>query len=513
MTSTKFLHVADVHLGKKQYHLNERYNDYFRVFRYVLNISIEKAVDFILICGDLIDSEQGVTPSLLGDIIFSITEFKNKCKVTLGRDIPILCIEGNHENPFFSDHTWLKLLTDLKLIILLSGEYNPQAKSLTFGSGGKYTVNNICVHGVSYYGTSTSDLYPLIQKEIKKFDNQFNVLMMHFGIAKYDSRKPGEELTQSLINLHENVDYLALGHFHNQYILPEGEKDSWILNPGSLENNEITELESDRGAFLIEVFDDATFQITKITCENGTTEDRFSIPNRKFFAFNETALFDLSETKSFNEAVQFVLDRLKKLGIPPKTEGDLDISDLDVPVVYFTLSGIVPYSRREININILRQSIMENFNVLGVRILNRVLSSMDEPILMREDMTFDQMEKEILEGIIDNEEEYKLHKDEILDLFLKIKKGLIDSPQYDKIKDFVYRWFDTNITMFLDTIKKQEEEPIEEKVNKTPKVKVKKRQVEKKSVETELDSDKLKEFNKQLEEDDSDLIDDKDLEF
>jgi len=513
MTSTKFLHLADVHLGKKQYHLKERYNDYYRAFRYVLNVGIEEAVDFILICGDLIDSEQSVTPSMLGDIIFSINEFNDKCKVTLGRDIPILCIEGNHENPFFSDHTWLKLLTDLKLIILLSGEYNPQAKSLTFGSGGKYTVNNICVHGISYYGTSTSDLYPLIHKEIKKFDNQFNVLMMHFGIAKYDSRKPGEELTQSLIDLHENVDYLALGHFHNQYILPEGEKDSWILNPGSLENNEITELENDRGAFLIEVFDDATFQFTKITCENGTTEDRFSIPNRKFFAFNETALFDLSETKSFNEAVQFVLDRLKKLGIPLRTKEDLDTSNLDVPVVYFTLSGILPYSRREININTLRQSIMENFDVLGVRILNRVLSSMDEPILMREEMTFDQMEKEILEGIIDNEEEYKLHKDEIINLFLKIKKGLIDVPKYDEIKDLVYRWFDTNINMFLDAIKKQEEEPIEEEVKKTPKTRTKKKQVKEKSVQTELNFDKFKKLNNQLEDDDSDLIDDRDLEF
>lgn len=513
MTSTKFLHVADVHLGKKQYNLEERYNDYFRAFRYVLNMGIEEDVDFILICGDLIDSEQSITPSMLGDIIFSITEFKDKCKVTLGKDIPLLCIEGNHENPFFSDHTWLKLLTDLKLIILLSGVYDPQAKSLTFGSGGKYTVNNICVHGISYYGSSTSDLYPLIQKEIKKFDNQFNILMMHFGIAKYDSRKPGEELTQSLIDLHENVDYLALGHFHNQYILPEGEKDSWILNPDSLENNEITELENDRGAFLIEVFDDATFQFTKIMCENGTTEDRFSIPNRKFFAFNETALFELSETKSFTEAVEFVLDRLKKLGIPPRTEEDLDISNLNIPMVYFTLSGILPYSRREININALRQSIIEKFDVLGVRILNRVLSSMDEPILMREGMTFDQMEKEILEGIIDNEEEYKLHKDEIIDLFLKVKKGLADSPEYDKIKNFVYGWFNSNITMFSDAIKKQEEELIEEKVKKTPKTRIKKSQVEKKTVQTELNFDKFEKLNNQLEEDDSDLIDDRDLEF
>jgi len=512
-TSTKFLHVADVHLGKKQYHLNERYNDYFRAFRYILNEGIEKAVDFFLICGDLIDSEQGVTPSMLGDIISSITEFKDKCKATLGREIPILCIEGNHENPFFSDHTWLKLLTDLKLIVLLSGEYNPQTKSLTFGSGGKYTVNNTCVYGVSYYGTSTSDLYPLIRKEIKKFDDQFNILMMHFGITKYDSRKPGEELTQSLIDLHENIDYLALGHFHKQYVLPEGEEDSWILNPGSLENNEITELETDRGAFLIEVFDDATFQFTKITCENGTTQDSFSIPNRKFFAFNETALFDLSETNSFSEAMQFVLDRLKKLGIPPKTSGALDTSNLDVPVVYFTLSGIVPYSRREINISSLREAIMENFDVLGVRILNRVLSSMDEPILMSDDMTFDQMEKEILEGIIDNEEEYKLHKDKIIDLFLKVKKGLKSNPEYDEIKSFVSQWFDTNITMFLDAIKKQEEEPIEEKVKKTPEDKAKKKRVEKEVAEAELDFDVLEEPNERSEEDDSDLIDDRDLEF
>ena len=75
--------------------------------------------------------------------------FLIKCQKILKRDIPIICIEGNHENPFFSDHTWLKLLTDLDLIVLLSAEYDPKNNTLLFDSKGKYSINNLNIYGVS----------------------------------------------------------------------------------------------------------------------------------------------------------------------------------------------------------------------------------------------------------------------------------------------------------------------------------------------------------------------------
>ena len=45
MASTKFIHIADVHLGKRMYNNAERYNDNFRVFIWILNKAIIEKVD------------------------------------------------------------------------------------------------------------------------------------------------------------------------------------------------------------------------------------------------------------------------------------------------------------------------------------------------------------------------------------------------------------------------------------------------------------------------------------
>ena len=119
MYPIKFIHVADLHLGKQLYGIPGREKDYFQAFDWILNKAINENVDFVLICGDLIDSEQKIDAAILGNVISSIQTFQTDCKEKLDRVIPILCIEGNHETPFFNEHSWLKLLADLELIVLL----------------------------------------------------------------------------------------------------------------------------------------------------------------------------------------------------------------------------------------------------------------------------------------------------------------------------------------------------------------------------------------------------------
>jgi len=258
MSSIKFMHLADVHLGKKQYNLAQRYYDYFKAFNTILNKAIEQEVDFILISGDLIDSDERISPTVLKEIITSIKSFQLDSNNRLGREIPIICIEGNHENPFYTDYTWLKVLADLDLLILLSGTYDSKKDRIIFEdyssnshSGGKITIGNCTICGMSYFGSATSELFPLLPKAISKIDDQFTILMMHFGISEYDERKAGIDLLPSLEELHRMIDYFALGHFHKQYMIPQ--KNPWIFNPGSLEVNEVNETFTDRGVFLVEV--------------------------------------------------------------------------------------------------------------------------------------------------------------------------------------------------------------------------------------------------------------------
>ena len=44
---TKFLHMADCHLGYRQYNLHERFNDFGRAFHHVINVAIAEKVDFV----------------------------------------------------------------------------------------------------------------------------------------------------------------------------------------------------------------------------------------------------------------------------------------------------------------------------------------------------------------------------------------------------------------------------------------------------------------------------------
>ena len=57
VTPIRFMHIADIHLGYRQYNLFERFKDFGKAFRQIINIAIEKKVDFIICAGDLFDRD------------------------------------------------------------------------------------------------------------------------------------------------------------------------------------------------------------------------------------------------------------------------------------------------------------------------------------------------------------------------------------------------------------------------------------------------------------------------
>jgi DNA repair exonuclease SbcCD nuclease subunit len=444
----RFIHAADLHLGKTLYGIPQRYDDFFKAFEWLLNKAIYEKVDFVLICGDFIDSEQKINPSTLSKIITTIQDFQSKSKDELGFKIPIICIEGNHETPFFSDRTWLELIADLNLIILLSGEYNRKSKRIIFTDysyrerkGGKITIKDSVIYGMSYFGSSTPGLFSLIKEEIPKND-KFIILLMHFGIQGHDKRKKGYEINKELKRLHKHVDYLALGHFHNQYQLPVN--DPWIFNPGSLEINEITEYNEKRGIFLVDIFpaEKNNFQVKSLTSENGNTNDVFNIPNRKFLSF---APIDISESKSFEEAQNMVITKLRKLGVPERNNMNLPLTNLDVPILYITIKGMVPYSELEVDLAELRRLIFDTFSILGLKLNNHVFSKTGYNLEVDESWSYERIEEEALLATIEEEENFKAHKSEISNLLLnQLKNKLTKNADYTIIKKELDNWFDLN---------------------------------------------------------------------
>ncbi|MFB6491034.1 MAG: metallophosphoesterase [Thermoproteus sp. AZ2] len=101
----KIAHISDAHLGRQQYHLPEREEDYYRQLEQALRAA--KAADAVVITGDLLDSRRPSTKTLLR--LLELLE---------GRQAYV--IGGNHDWTYLRpDETPLRLLDKVKAVRLL----------------------------------------------------------------------------------------------------------------------------------------------------------------------------------------------------------------------------------------------------------------------------------------------------------------------------------------------------------------------------------------------------------
>ncbi|MEM1597471.1 MAG: exonuclease SbcCD subunit D [Pyrobaculum sp.] len=80
----KILHISDAHLGRAQYHLPEREEDYFSAFEEALRRG--KAADAVLVTGDLFDSRRPPTKAVVRFI-----------EAVEASGLPVYVIGGNHD--------------------------------------------------------------------------------------------------------------------------------------------------------------------------------------------------------------------------------------------------------------------------------------------------------------------------------------------------------------------------------------------------------------------------------
>ncbi len=496
---TRFLHIADLHLGKRQYNSNERYRDYFRAFEWVLDYAIREDIDFILIAGDIFDSRK-VGPSVLIEVYHIIRKFKRESQSKLNREIPVICIEGNHDNPVYhSRRSWMKFLADLELIILLSCDLDKKINKLTFNPydfenhyGGMMQIENVRIYGLPFYGSSTPHLFPLIYDAMSKEDSHFNILMMHFGIEGEDpSNKPGIGWSEGFNKLHERVDYLALGHYHKQYKYPSKPEKPWIFNPGSLEITDIKEAYKDypRGAFDVKFSKDGkNFQSTPISFQWGDIE-RNEIPNRFFQVIPR---FTIQNHNTFEETINFILDYVKKF-LKPRSE-TTSINDLNCPIVYFNLEGEFNYPRIEININRIRSEIIEKFAVLDVRIFSpHLVSTLDTIVISKEKKTMEELETEVFTKMVNTNPLFENISGNVVELMKNIKTEIMArSPNYTALKDFIIDWCLQNASTFnipTDFVEHERENEILDEILDEKKVMIKVEENEDEYLDDYIDDD------------------------
>ncbi|MHA2180068.1 MAG: metallophosphoesterase family protein [Promethearchaeota archaeon] len=358
--SVKFIHASDIHLGCQQYRNQNRADDFIRAFREILTLSIEHRVDFILLGGDVFTSLE-MLPGKLLEIIDVLTEFKD---CTRGK-IQVIAIEGNHDIRKFSfglrlserGQSWLKLISSLGLIILLDADLDNPSEDLfkpydfTLKKGGKIQVKNVMIHGIQYFGQDPVEYLPKIKEAIKKEKGIYNILLQHYGIEGQMKNVPGVKLEHIEV-LKDRVNYLALGHFHRQFML-----DDWIYNPGSSEAASWIDSTFKRGIFCVEVFTDEVF----------TKEVQIIRLNNRCHQWE--SVFFPKPMKNKKHFYNFIFHKLETVFDYQGSNGKK--SNTKLPALYLVLKGRKPLNLFKINEKELRNRICEKFAVVDVKIYQK----------------------------------------------------------------------------------------------------------------------------------------------
>lgn len=358
--STFFIHASDIHLGSHQYRSDDRADDFIGALQEILQLSIQHKADFILLGGDVFTSLE-MLPGKLTNIVDLLMCFQRNTNST----IPIIAIEGNHDIRKFSrgvrfeqrGQSWLKLLARLGLIILLDGDLDLspdqvfQPYDFASKKGGKIQVKNVMIYGTRYLGEKPVEQLSRIRKAIKRDDGLFHVLLQHFGIQGQMEGVPGINL-DLIRHLRHRVHYLALGHFHKQFIL-----DDWIYNPGSSEAVSSIDNSFGRGIFLVTINNTTNF---------NKTVKVIRLNNRSYLW--RTINFP-KHVKNKEELFKHLFRELKEQ-LSSLDQG-LDPSDNEMPVLYLRLKGKEPAKSLKIKEKELREFICQKFPVVDARIYQK----------------------------------------------------------------------------------------------------------------------------------------------
>ncbi|MFX1595589.1 MAG: exonuclease SbcCD subunit D, partial [Promethearchaeota archaeon] len=310
--------------------------------------------------------------SLIIDILNDFKSFTNNA-------ISIITIEGNHDIRKFSrgrrfeqrGQSWLKLLSSLGLMILLDADLDASLEKMfepyNFNTkkGGKIQIKHTIIYGTRYLGEKPISYLSKIRKAIYNDKSLFTILLQHFGIEGQIENVPGVNL-EEIQPLRHRIDYLALGHFHKQFIL-----EDWIYNPGSSEAVCSIDNSFKRGVFLVEV--------SKNLGNFKKEVKSIRLINRK--CVWETIFLNYKFRNKI-EAEEYIINKLhSSLNY---LNNKINPSNPQMPILYLILRGREPSKTCKIKEKDLKIKICNHYPVVDVKVyqkFEKVLETLDNYIL------------------------------------------------------------------------------------------------------------------------------------
>lgn len=403
----KFLHCADIHLGKTLGGNKERYRDFFSAFSRVINLAIDEKIDFMIMAGDLFQ-EGSIAPSTLADTM-EILEPMKQAK------IPIIAIEGNHD--LFrrrKDESWLHFLSRRGYLKLLRPTMHAREGKIEFqpyneenAVGGWIDINGFRICGIGYYGASTNQMLALA---LDSLPDKSDIGIFHGGVwhehilklIKFGGVTPDE-----IMPLKERFRYLALGHGHRPYSYGE-----FAYNPGALEvvnREEANREDSDRGCVYMVEMDG----------ENKKVET-LHIPRRPYLNMRT----DVEGANDFDEVMEKCIVELKAKKEDPTVNKR--------PVLMWDIVGKVNFESYEIDVDHLKQSAMDMLDPIHVEVFNQTSLIRSSRDYHGESENMDTIFRETILELIQANPRYREKSGDILDLIFDLKREVIENKEKDR---------------------------------------------------------------------------------
>ena len=416
----RFLHLADIHLGFDRYNSPERTKDFFFALADALQkYAIAEAVDFVIIAGDLFE-HRVIQPAVLNQAQICFQQLQ-------AANIPVLAIEGNHDNtPYGTSTSWLKYLSQWGLIRLLepgnlaAGEplYSPWDE--TQNRGGYIDLScGVRVLGSAWYGAAAVQAIAQIADAIPTLPPgpETTVLMFHHGLEGQIARYSGALRYSELLPLKEaGVNYLALGHIHKNY--SEG---GWVFNPGSIEANNVEEGSFRRGVYLVE------------TTEQGIEATlKQDYQQRQIVRLAVKVKGEESQDEVIAMAQAQVADAIQNGQLIPQEQ----------PIVELQIEGQVGFERLELDTKELQKTLQSMSQAL-IFLLKYNVEERDFDSPLAEEVSRDQIERSAFLDLLAGHRDYKKRTDNLAAALIELKAKRLAAQSDDALYQYLENLLDT----------------------------------------------------------------------
>jgi len=208
-----FSHIADTHLGLKQYDSDEREQDVYDAFNQAIDISIQDHVDFVIFAGDIFEN-----PRPNGN---AILQMANALKRLKENKIESFFILGEHDTPNKKGYP-------------VPYTYHNLGFSKYIGEGTPIEYRGIMLVGLDKIRPAQMNQnekrFLDLDKSVEKFPGH-KIVVLHQGITEFF--KVAGELQST--DLPKNFTYYAMGHLHDKDIKQFNHLKGPIAYPGSIE--------------------------------------------------------------------------------------------------------------------------------------------------------------------------------------------------------------------------------------------------------------------------------------